>query len=69
MSIYLESLCWMEFLPKFNSRGGWNKNFLTGKILRNELTGGTRLLGTKGYVFQNGLPLRVVGIYNLQESI
>ena len=59
----------MEFLSKFNSQGGWNKNFLTGKILRNELTGGGRLLGTKEYVFQNGLPLRVIGIYNLQESI
>ena len=39
MSIYLESLYWMEFPQKFNSRGGWIKNFLAGKILRNYLAG------------------------------
>ena len=35
MSIYLESLCWIEFHPKFNNWGGWNKNALVGKILKN----------------------------------
>ena len=39
-----ESLCWMEFFPKCNNRrgageagwgGGWNKNVLAGKILKN----------------------------------
>ena len=35
MSIYLESLCWMEFLPKFNSLRDLNKNVLAGEILKN----------------------------------
>ena len=40
MSIYLETLCWKEFLPKFNGEGeewggGWNKNVLARKILKN----------------------------------
>ena len=36
MSIYLGSLCWMEFFPKFNIRreGGWSKNVLARKNLK-----------------------------------
>ena len=35
-SMCLESLCWMEFLPKFNMVNlGWNKNVLDGKIFKN----------------------------------
>ena len=44
MSIYLENLCWMEFLPKCNSRGrersGWNKKCPGKKILKNSLARG-----------------------------
>ena len=34
MSIYLETLCWKEVLPKFNSQrvGDWNNNVLAGKM-------------------------------------
>ena len=43
---------WVEFFPKFISRGGWNKNVLAGKFWKNSLAGaGGRLLGTKEYVY------------------
>ena len=35
MNINIQSLCWMKFLPKFNSQADWNKNVLAGKILKN----------------------------------
>ena len=43
MSIYLESLCWMEFFPKYNSREGWNKNVLAGKNFKKSLARGTSI--------------------------
>ena len=48
---FFKELCWIEFLPKFNSRGRLNKNDLAGKILKNYLARVGRLLGTKGYFF------------------
>ena len=49
------NLClgWIVF-QKFNSRGGWNKNVLGGKKLKNQLAGGGRLLGTKEYLDKEG---------------
>ena len=31
MSLCLKTLSWNEVVPKFNSRGGWNKNVLAEK--------------------------------------
>ena len=31
---------WVEFFPKFNSRGGWNENALAGKFLEKLISGG-----------------------------
>ena len=40
MSIYLESLCWMEFLPKFNSPGGGGGGWVGGLGIRMLAAGG-----------------------------